>query len=162
MVTVALFTNLRAGCVYFKIYGNYLTTPWSHARREKNAVCIFRVNAEIVTVKTRYSSTNTPPDIKKERLPGANGKSFRGEPFFAINVPRIFQVWAVESCGNCAIGRELSNNGQTGFPLLYNKEPEPWPPAIHCVYGPAAGRKGAGSQRGRRERDKDVAAYLSF
>lgn len=28
VVTVALlFTNLRAGCVYFKIYGNYLTTP---------------------------------------------------------------------------------------------------------------------------------------
>lgn len=62
-------------------------------------------------------------------------KVIQGRPLhsFSINVTQnICKSAPLRAVVGVPSG-ELSNNGQKGFPLLYDGEPEPWPPAIHSV-----------------------------
>lgn len=62
-------------------------------------------------------------------------KVIQGRPrhSFSINITQnIFKSTLLRAAVGVPSG-ELSNNGQKGFPLLYDVEPELWLPAIHSV-----------------------------
>lgn len=62
-------------------------------------------------------------------------KVIQGRPrhSFSINVTQnIFKSAPLRAAVGVPSGG-FSNNGQKGFPLLYDGEPEPWPPAIHSA-----------------------------
>lgn len=62
-------------------------------------------------------------------------KAIQGRPqhSFSINITQNICKPVLLRAGVGVPSGELSNNGQKGFPLLYDGEPEPWPRAIHCV-----------------------------
>lgn len=139
VVTIVLLTNpgLCTGCVYFKISSNYLTMPQRYAWQKKNAMCIFRVNAGVVTVKTPYSSANTPLTLKwTASWHLCARRSFKGDlgTRFLLTLHRTFANLRCWELRLVCHREKLSNNGQKGFPLFYDGEPELWPPAIHSVW----------------------------
>lgn len=124
-------------------------------------MCIFRVNAEIVTVKTRYSSTNTPLTLRRNGFPALMESHSEGSPSSPLTFQAFFKSGLLRAVVTVPSGESFQTMDRRGFRcfIIKNLSRGCLPSTVYT--GALLEGRELEPNAAVRE-DKDVAEYLSF